>query len=249
MYASARELLDNDAAVAALLEQDKLLQKGMAHYAAVVHSLRLRGIQLDPLEAPLDDPPAFGVLGRGESSKLPPFHTTHARCVLVRLRPESIEEIVIGVALCQPGLLEAGVADDYIRWKETGAPGMTAKHRTTTQHAEVEKTLSRTRLMLFRDQFIDVLYRCGGLSAADGERCWQAVARRRFSEIEDYHQQFVVGARAERISVADAHALFGWLEKYGPYLSCRSHSTAIALVVYLNAYLQAKWPEEYCAAY
>ncbi len=69
---------------------------------------RSRGIDLDILEIPLDDPKTFQLLQRGETKGVFQLESEGMRNLLVKLRPDSFFDIIAVLALYRPGPLGAG---------------------------------------------------------------------------------------------------------------------------------------------
>ena len=67
-------------------------------------------------------------------------------------------------------------------------------------------------------------------------------------ELAKYREQFIEGARANRVSRAAAEKIYDVIVRFGEYGFNKSHSTAYGLIAYQTAYLKAHYPVHYFAA-
>ena len=90
----------------------------MIHDAVrLVHSSQSANAQLDINNLPLDDPDTFALLSSGKTPGIFQLESSGMRNLLVKIQPETFEDLIAILALYRPGPLESGMVDDFIKRK------------------------------------------------------------------------------------------------------------------------------------
>ncbi len=166
---------------------------------------------------------------------------------LPRLRPRTLDDLTVAVALIRPGPMQGGAVHPYLRRRQgkepVRYPGGAAGRRL------LEPVLGSTLgVCLFQDQVID-LARAVGLDAADaaelrrsmsGGRSWERMAALR-GRLEEGLAAAGLDAptRAEVLTMVEAFAGYGFV---------RGHAAAFAYLAYVSCWLKVYHPAAFCAA-
>jgi len=228
---------------AGLLKMDFLgLRNLTILHKAVQNVEKHRGIKLDVLKFPLDDPETFALLQRGETKGIFQFEGGGIRDLLTKMKPDQFADIIATSALYRPGPLEGGMVMEYVDVKHGRRP-------PTQVHPLVDAVLEETYgVMVYQEQVMRILNRVGGIELANAYKCIKAISKKKLDTIAKFRDQYIAGAQERGIDVEVATRLFELIEKFAGYGFNKSHSTAYGLVSYQTAYLKAHYKVEFMAA-
>jgi DNA polymerase-3 subunit alpha len=88
---------------AGLVKFDFLGLKTLTVLQTAVRFVRKRGIDVELLSIPLDDPKSYAMLARGETVGVFQVESAGMRRALVDMRPDRLEDLIALVALYRPG--------------------------------------------------------------------------------------------------------------------------------------------------
>jgi DNA polymerase-3 subunit alpha len=209
---------------------------------AVQNVKKHRGVALDPLNFPLDDPETFALLQRGETKGIFQLEGGGIRDLLTKMKPDAFNDIIATSALYRPGPLEGGMVMTYVNVKH-------GIEQAPKLHPVVDEILAETYgVMVYQEQVMRILNRLGGIELSKAYACIKAISKKKAETIEKNRLEFVSGAQERGMPAAEAQNLFGLIEKFAGYGFNKSHSTAYAAIAYQTAYLKAHYPVEFMAA-
>ncbi len=228
---------------AGLLKMDFLgLRNLTILHKAVQNVEKHRGIKLNVLKFPLDDPQTFALLQRGETKGIFQFEGGGIRDLLTKMKPDVFADIIATSALYRPGPLEGGMVMEYVDVKHR-------RREPTKVHPIVDAVLEETYgVMVYQEQVMRILNRVGGIELANAYKCIKAISKKKLETIAKFRDEYVAGAQQRGIDVDVAIRLFELIEKFAGYGFNKSHSTAYGLVSYQTAYLKAHYKVEFMAA-
>mgnify|MGYP002623010085 CR=1 FL=1 len=209
---------------------------------AVKNVKKHRGIDLNPIELPLDDAETFALLQRGETKGIFQLESGGMRDLLTKMRPDQFADIIATSALYRPGPLEGGMVMTYVDVKHGRQP-------VPKVHPIVDEILEETYgVMVYQEQVMRILNRVGGIELSAAYRCIKAISKKKLKTIAEFREQYVAGAKDRGLDEQIAIDLFELIEKFAGYGFNKSHSTAYGAVAYQTAYLKAHYPSEFMAA-
>jgi len=201
-----------------------------------------RGVEVTLSELPLDDSKVYEMLARGETKGIFQLESAGFRDMLIRVRPEKIEDLIPLVGLYRPGPLGSGLTEEFIRRRH-------GKSEVTYDHPFLEPILEETYgIMIYQEQIMQILNTLGGIPLARAYKVVQAIGKKQADVIEQSREQFIEGARANNVPEEKAVAIFDRISYFASYGFNKSHSAAYAHVTYQTAYLKAQFPHEFMAA-
>src|SRR5262249_19645157 len=106
-------------------------------YNAVKLIKKTRGIDVDLLKIPLDDPATYQLLQQGDAKGVFQFESDGIRELLKRLKPDNIRDLIACNALYRPGPLGGGMVDSYVNRKH-------GRERPVYPHSVMEEILAET---------------------------------------------------------------------------------------------------------
>ncbi len=226
--------------LAGLVKFDFLGLKTLTVLARCLELLARRGVELDLAELPLDNPPTFDLLSRGDTVGVFQVEGAGVRDMLKKLRPDRFEDIIAVVSLYRPGPMEN--IPRYIAVKH-------GDERPDYLHPLLEPILKETfGIMIYQEQVMQIAQVLAGYSLGSADLLRRAMGKKIQSEMDAQRQQFVAGATERGVERPRAELIFDQMAKFAGYGFNKSHAAAYALVAYQTAFLKANYPVEFMAA-
>ncbi|MGC9319364.1 MAG: DNA polymerase III subunit alpha [Armatimonadota bacterium] len=198
------------------------------------------GVEIDPLDMPLDDVGTYQMLSRGETDAVFQLESEGMRRILRQLKPDCFEHIIQMIALYRPGPMQFA---DQLCERRHGA-------KVEYPHPDLAPILEETYgVILYQEQVMRTASELAGFSMPQAELIMRAMAKKKQKQMEQMKPLFLDGCVANGIDRACAEDIFERMETFSNYGFNKSHSTGYALVVYWTAYLKANYPAEYMASH
>jgi DNA polymerase-3 subunit alpha len=208
------------------------LQKAPLEHADAFSVIKLR----------LDDPKTYALLGRGETAGVFQLESAGMRDIIIKMKPQTFEDLIAILALYRPGPIQSGMVDDFIRRKK----GQT---RITYELPELEPILKDTYgVIVYQEQVMQIARTLAGYSLGGADLLRRAMGKKDPAVMAKEKVPFLEGAKKQKIDPKKAEAIFDLMAKFAEYGFNKSHSAAYALITYQTAYLKAHYPVEYMAA-
>ena len=205
-----------------------------------VELVKRRGIEIDLLQIPLDDPKPYEMLTRGEVVGVFQVESAGMRRALVDMRPDRLEDIIALVALYRPGPM-------------ANIPTYNARKNGYEQpeyvHPKLEPALRETfGVIIYQEQVMTIARELSGYSLGEADLLRRAMGKKIKKEMEAQRERFVSGAVERGTDKEHADTIFELLARFADYGFNKSHAAAYALVSYQTAYMKAHHPVEFLAA-
>ncbi len=196
-------------------------------------------VTLDLAKLDLDDPRVYALFVRGETKGVFQFESAGMREVLMKIKPNRLEDLIAANALYRPGPME--YIDAYVARKHGEA--------WTTPHPVMTEVLQETYgIMVYQEQVSRMVNRLGGVELKKAFRLAKAISKKKTKMIEAMREPFLEGAVDKGVAREVADRVFEDILKFGGYAFNKSHSTGYAIVAFQTAYLKVYYPTEYMAA-
>lgn len=210
-----------------------VLGKAVALLQAAGHDISLESI-------PLEDPGAFALLQRGETTGVFQLEGGTTARMTVEVAPNCFDDLVALMALIRPGPM--AMAPDYISRKH-------GRQEIEFIHPEVEPILRETYgVALYQEQVIRIANVLAGFSMAEGDGLRKAMGKKLPEQMAKYSDRFVSGCIERGIEKRLAADVFALIERFAGYGFPKAHSAAYAVIAAQTAYLKANHPVEFMAA-
>ncbi|PIE67299.1 MAG: DNA polymerase III subunit alpha [Deltaproteobacteria bacterium] len=219
---------------------------GLRNLTVIADALKSIGDQGKPVpdleHLPMDDARTFELLQAGDTTGVFQLESSGMKKLLVRLHPESFDDLTALVALYRPGPLDSGMVDDFVDRKH-------GRKEVIYPVDSLEPILKETYgVMVYQEQVMQVAVELSGYTMADADSLRKAIGKKIADLMAEHREKFVSGAVENGVDKAVATELFDLIEKFGGYGFNKSHSAAYALIAYQTAYLKAHYPVEFMAA-
>ena len=209
---------------------------------------RHRSEKIDLSRVPLDDPDVFEEIQRADTVGCFQIESRAQMQVVLRTRPETIDDITVQVALVRPGPIQGKAVHPYVerRQKLRDDPG----YRAPADHPLLEEPLRETLgVVVFQDQVLDVAVHLAGFSVGEAEGLRRAMSRKRsHAALEAWRERFVAGALEKGVEETKAHELYDKLVAFSGFGFPKSHAAAFGLLAYQSAWLRHHYAPEFLAA-
>jgi error-prone DNA polymerase len=204
-----------------------------------------RGEQVDLSRIPLDDPKTFHQIRHGETTGVFQIESRAQMQMLVRSRPETLNDIFIQVAIVRPGPITGGAVHPYLdrRKKLRADPNYEVPYAHPLLKEVLEDTLGS---IVFQDQVIEVARAMADFTPSEGEGLRRAMSRKRSHEaLAAYHRRFVSGAEANGVSEEVAESVFAQIIGFSGFGFPKAHAAAFGLLAYQTSWLRAHYAPEF----
>ncbi|MET7651807.1 DNA polymerase III subunit alpha, partial [Streptomyces sp. NPDC005486] len=204
-----------------------------------------KGIDLDLLALPLDDPKTFELLQRGETLGVFQFDGGPMRSLLRLMKPDNFEDISAVSALYRPGPMGMDSHTNYALRKNK-------LQEITPIHKELEEPLQEVLavtygLIVYQEQVQKAAQIIAGYSLGEADILRRVMGKKKPDELAKNFTIFQAGAKKNGYSDEAITALWDVLVPFAGYAFNKAHSAAYGLVSYWTAYLKANHPAEYMA--
>ncbi len=209
---------------------------------------RNQPMRIDLSRIPLDDPDVFSEIQKADTVGCFQIESRAQMQVILRTRPETIDDITVQVALVRPGPIQGKAVHPYVERRQLlrDDPG----YRAPADHPLLEEPLRETLgVVVFQDQVLDVAVHLAGFSVGEAEGLRRAMSRKRSqAALEAWRERFVAGAREKGVEEAKAHELYDKLVAFSGFGFPKSHAAAFGLLAYQSAWLRHHYAPEFLAA-
>ncbi|MCH8253116.1 MAG: DNA polymerase III subunit alpha, partial [Planctomycetes bacterium] len=198
-----------------------------------------RGKTIDLNAVGLEDPKVYELYAKGDTKGIFQFESGGMREVIMRMKPNRIEDLIAANALFRPGPME--YIPEYIARKH-------GEH-WTTPHPIMTEVLEETYgIMVYQEQVSRLVNRLGGIELKRAFRLAKAISKKKTSMIEAMRGPFIDGCQENGVKKETAEQIFNDILKFGGYAFNKAHSTGYAILSYKTAWMKTYYPVEFMAA-
>ncbi len=212
----------------------------IANTVALIASQGRTPPDLEQIE--LTDADTYRLLSAGDTTGVFQLESSGMKDLLVRLRPETFDDVIALVALYRPGPMESGMIDDYVARKH-------GRKKVEYLLSQLEPILQETYgVIVYQEQVMKIANDLANYSMAEADDLRKAMGKKIPEIMAEHRERFVNGAIDNKIAAEQAAPIFSLMEKFGGYGFNKSHSAAYALIAYQTAYLKTHYPVEFMAS-
>ncbi|MBI1886383.1 MAG: error-prone DNA polymerase [Chloroflexi bacterium] len=204
-----------------------------------------RGKRIDLSRIDFQDERVYDSICRADTMGVFQVESRAQMQTLPRVRPRSLDDLTVEVAIIRPGPIVGGAVNPYIRRRLGREP-------VTYDHPSLEPVLTETLgVVLFQEQVLQVAMALAGFSAGQAESLRRAMSRKRSREaIAKLKQQFIEGCLGNGVSQQTAETVFAKIAGFAEFGFPKAHAAAFGLLAYQSAWLRTYYPaESLCALF
>lgn len=197
------------------------------------------GIRIDVEHLDLTDQKVYEIFAQGQTKGVFQFESGGMRDVLMKMRPNRIEDLIAANALYRPGPMVN--IDAYVARKHG--------EKWSTPHKIMSEVLAETYgIIVYQEQVARLVNQLGGIERKRAFRLAKAISKKKTQMIEQEREPFVEGCVRKGLKRETADSIFNQILPFGEYAFNKAHSTGYALVAFQTAYIKAYYPVEFMAA-
>ena len=218
----AMEYLEN----IGLLKMDFLGLKNLTIIANI-----LKNVSHDILKnIDLNNPEVYKLFQKGDTEGIFQFETPTMHSLVLKLKPNSFNDLIAGIALGRPGPKEHALS--FIRRKN-------GLEKITYLHKDLENILKETYgILIYQEQIIAILVEIAGYTYQEADLIRRAISKKKEEVIKQEQIKFIKRAIANGYEKNIAVQIYELIAKFASYGFNKSHSVAYALIAYQMAYLK-----------
>ena len=208
----------------------------------------LRGKPIDLSRIPLDDEEVFAQIQLADTVGAFQIESRAQMQSILRTRPETLEDIMVQVALVRPGPIQGKAVHPYIEHRQRLREDATFV--PPVDHPLLAEPLRDTLgVVVFQDQVLEVAMALAGFSVGEAEGLRRAMSRKRSeAALEAYRKRFVEGAIGNGVEERLANEIYDKLVGFSGFGFPKSHAAAFGLLAYQSQWLRCHYPAEFLAA-
>lgn len=226
---------------AGLLKFDFL---GIRNLAILGDSVRLakafRGVDIDIERIPLDDAKTFQMLSRGETMGLFQLNGSGMTRYLKELKPTTITDINVMVALYRPGPMEN--IPHYIARKH-------GTESVTYLDPRMKEILAESYgIVTYQEDVLLIAIELAGYSWLEADKFRKAMGKKIPAVMQAEKAKLIDGLVSNGMSPKNAEKVWGLFEPFQGYGFNKAHAASYGLIAYQTAYMKSNFPVEYMTA-
>ncbi|HDP77428.1 MAG TPA: DNA polymerase III subunit alpha [Mesotoga infera] len=187
----------------------------------------------EPWDYPTNDHKTYEALGRGYTSGVFQLDAPFATRVVRSVKPVSLRDISISIALNRPGPIKSGVTERFLRLSRTPSEIEKMKRKVPV--------LAETGgLLVYQEQVLKIAASMLSLEADDGELLRRALSKKDKEAVDG----LLRSSPGYRELLPDRREkLYSFLVNFAGYAFNKAHSLSYAMISYWLAYFKANRPE------
>lgn len=242
----------NEIAELGLLKMDFLGLRNLTIIHNAEERIRLSNPDFNIETVPLDDAETFRMLSQGATDGVFQLESPGMRNLIMRLMPESIEDITAAISLYRPGPMDS-------------IPKFLENRRNPTSISYVDERLRDILsvtygCVVYQEQVMQIFRVLAGYSYGRADVVRRYMSKKKVKEMEQEKQYFLngkkredgsvecEGAIARGVSEENALRIYDEMSEFAKYAFNKSHACAYSIVAYRTAYLKCHYPKEYMSA-
>jgi error-prone DNA polymerase len=197
-----------------------------------------------------DDPNVYDMLCRGESLGVFQVESRAQMNMLPRMKPRSLYDLTIQVAIVRPGPIQGDMVHPYLRRRNKEEKVEYPSPAAPYPQDELENVLGKTLgVPLFQEQAMNLAITAAEFSEADANRLRKAMATfRNVGGMEHFETMMVEGMVRRGYERDFAQRCFGQIQGFGSYGFPESHALSFARLVYVSSWIKHYHPAIFAAA-
>ena len=208
------------------------------------------GEQTLELDIKADDPAVYAMLEKGDSIGVFQVESRAQMNMLPRLKPRSLYDLTVQVAIVRPGPIEGDMVHPYLR-RRAGIeapeyPSPSPPHDPD----ELKNLLGRTYgVPIFQEQAMKLAITAAGFTPSEANQLRRAMATfRNLGGIDKFGEKMIGGMVARGYERAFAERCYRQIEGFGSYGFPESHALSFARLVYVSSWIKCHHPGIFACA-
>lgn len=201
---------------------------------------------------PMDDAETLKMMSKGDTDGVFQFESDGMKNVLVRFKPQNIEDLIAIISLYRPGPMDS--IPTYIHNRHHPED---VKYDTPLLKPILSVTYG---CIVYQEQVMQIFRSLAGYSLGRADIVRRAMAKKKHDVMARERDAFIYGQTDENGNVLcegaikrgvpekTAQKIFDEMSAFSSYAFNKSHAAAYAVLAYTTAYLKCHYKKEYFAA-
>jgi error-prone DNA polymerase len=197
-------------------------------------------------DIPREDTATYDMVCKADTVGVFQIESRAQMSMLPRLKPRTLYDLVIEVAIVRPGPIQGGMVHPYLKRREAKAAGK----REPSKYPALDAALGRTLgVPIFQEQVMQICSIAAGFTPGEADQLRRAMAAwRRDGHVDKFEQRIKDGMAAKGYDAEFADAIFKQICGFGEYGFPESHAYSFALLAYVSSWLKCHEPAIFVAA-
>src|SRR5688500_18689306 len=198
------------------------------------------GEKLELYRLPVDDPKTYAMIQQGGTVGTFQIESRAQIQSILQTKPDRLYDIVVQVALIQPGPIQAKFVHPYTERRQ-------GREDVYYAHPLLEPILRRTYgVPIFQEQAMAIAMALGGFTAGQADELRRSMGHyRKLPKLQAALQKLKEACVAKGVDATIAEEVVEDLHSFANYGFPESHAWSFALIAYATAYLKANYPTEF----
>ncbi len=207
-----------------------------------------KGVTINLHDIDYNDKQVLDYIGTGKTDGIFQIESAGMKSFMKELKPESLEDIVAGIALYRPGPMD--FIPKYLKGKND-------RDSITYDCPQLEPILKTTHgCIVYQEQVMQIVRDLAGYTLGRSDLLRRAMSKKKQAVMEKERKNFVYGNEEEGvdgcikrgIDEATANKIYDEMIDFAKYAFNKSHAAAYGVVSYQTAYLKYYYPVEFMAS-
>ena len=192
---------------------------------------------------PKEDGKVYDMLAKADSIGTFQVESRAQMSMLPRLRPRSLYDLTIQVAIVRPGPIQGGMVHPFLQRRMR-------REKVDYPSRELETVLKRTcGVPLFQEQAMQIAIVAAGYSGGEADNLRRAMATfKRTGTIGEHRDKFINGMLRNGYDQEFADRCFKQIEGFADYGFPESHAASFAILAYASSWLKCHHPDVFLCA-
>jgi error-prone DNA polymerase len=215
---------------------------------------RVHGEPIDLSRISFDDPETFEAIRAADTVGVFQIESRAQMQSIRRTQPESLDDLVVQVAIVRPGPIQGGAINPYIERRRRLRED--PSYEIPYEHPSLEPVLAETLgTIIFQDQVMEVAEAFSGFTPGEADGLRRAMSRKRSHDLlQSHRERFIEGAlrhgskTGAQVSRATAERVWEMIQGFAGFGFPKAHSAAFGLLAYQSTWLRVHYGAEFLCA-
>jgi error-prone DNA polymerase len=194
------------------------------------------------------DPDVFEMIQKGDTVGTFQVESRAQIQTLLRTKPETLEDLIVQVAIVRPGPIVGGATRPWIKARESYR--LTGQADISYDHPLLQDALEETYgVILYQEQILQVAMALASFTSGQADQLRKAMSRKRSAAAMDaLWDEFLAGALANGVSEEVASTVYEKIAAFASYGFPKAHAASFAVLAYQSCWLRYHYPAEFTCA-
>ena len=197
-------------------------------------------------DIPQDDAASFETARRADTVGVFQIESRAQMSMLPRLKPRTLYDLVIEVAIVRPGPIQGGMVHPYLKRRDEAAAGRKEPSRYPALDVALGRTLG---VPIFQEQVMQICVIAADFTPGEADGLRRAMAAwRRDGHVDQFETRIKEGMAKKGYDADFADAIFKQICGFGEYGFPESHAYSFALLAYVSLWMKCHEPAIFLTA-